>query len=72
MSSVEERLVIFAICFVISVPVSYVLLKNCVDINSRISIDFNKESGNKNTQKIESKNENNKTDITDKTDITEV
>ena len=40
MSSVEERLVIFAICFVISVPVSYVLLKNCVDINSRISIDF--------------------------------
>mgnify|MGYP001369373979 FL=1 len=63
MSSVEERLVIFAICFIISVPVSYVLLKNCVDINSRISIDFNQESGNGNIQKIESKNENNKTDI---------
>ena len=63
MSSVEERLVIFAICFIISVPVSYVLLKNCVDINSRISIDFNQESGNGNTQKIESKNENKKIDI---------
>ncbi len=63
MSSVEERLVIFAICFVISVPVSYVLLKNCVEMNSRISIDFNQESGNGKIQKIESKNENNKTDI---------
>ena len=63
MSSVEERLVIFAICFVISVPVSYVLLKNCVDINSRISIDFYQDNEIRNTQKIESKNENNKTDI---------
>ena len=63
MSSVEERLVIFAICFVISVPVSYVLLKNCVETNSRISIDFNKDNEIRSTQKIESKNENNKTDI---------
>ena len=64
MSSVEERLVIFAICFVISVPVSYVLLKNCVDINSRtIAIEYNTNNEIRNTQKIESKNENNKTDI---------
>ena len=65
MSSVEERLVIFAICFVISVPVSYVLLKNCVDINSRIDISYNKDNEIRNRQKIESKNENNKTDITE-------
>ena len=52
MSSVEERLVIFAICFVISVPVSYVLLKNCVDINSRISIDFYQDNEIINRQKI--------------------
>ena len=64
MSSVEERLVIFAICFVISVPVSYILLKNCVDINSRtIAIEYNTNNEIRNTQKIESKNENNKTDI---------
>tara|TARA_X000000950_G_scaffold113410_1_gene142711 strand:+ start:7024 stop:7227 length:204 start_codon:yes stop_codon:yes gene_type:complete len=64
MSSVEERLVIFAICFVISVPVSYVLLKNCVDINSRtIAIEYNTNNEIRNIQKIESKNENNKTDI---------
>ena len=64
MSSVEERLVIFAICFVISVPISYVLLKNCVDINSRtIAIEYNTNNEIRNIQKIESKNENNKTDI---------
>ena len=64
MSSVEERLVIFAICFVISAPVSYVLLKNCVDINSRtISIEYNTNNEIRNTQKIESENENKKTDI---------
>ena len=64
MSSVEERLVIFAICFIISVPVSYILLKNCVDINSRtIAIEYNTNNEIRNTQKIESKNENNKTDI---------
>ena len=65
MSSVEERLVIFAISFVISIPVSYVLLKNCVDINSRIDISYNKDNEIRNRQKIESKNENNKTDITE-------
>ena len=66
MSSVEERLVIFAICFIISVPVSYILLKNCVDINSRtIAIEYNTNNEIRNTQKIESKNENNKTDITE-------
>ena len=64
MSSVEERLVIFAICFIISVPVSYILLKNCVDINSRtIAIEYNTNNEIRNIQKIESKNENNKTDI---------
>ena len=63
MSSVEERLVIFAISFVISVPVSYVLLKNCLEMNSRIDISYNKDNEIRSTQKIESKNENNKTDI---------
>ena len=65
MSSVEERLVIFAISFVISVPVSYVLLKNCVEMNSRIDISYNKDNEIRNREKIESKNENNKTDITE-------
>ena len=65
MSSVEERLVIFAISFVISVPVSYVLLKNCLEMNSRIDISYNKDNEIRNRQKIESKNENNKTDITE-------
>lgn len=63
MSSVEERLVIFAICFLISVPVSYILLKNCVEMNSRIDIGYNTDNEIRNKQKIESKNENNKTDI---------
>ena len=63
MSSVEERLVIFAICFIISVPVSYILLKNCVAMNSRIDIEYNTNNEIRSTQKIESKNENNKTDI---------
>ena len=65
MSSVEERLVIFAISFVISVPVSYVLLKNCLEMNSRIDISYNKDNEIRNRQKIESENENNKTDITE-------
>ena len=65
MSSVEERLVIFAISFVISVSISYVLLKNCVEMNSRIDISYNKDNEIRNRQKIESKNENNKTDITE-------
>ena len=69
MSSVEERLVIFAISFVISVPVSYVLLKNCLEMNSRIDISYNKDNEIRNRQKIESENENNKNN---KTDITEV
>jgi hypothetical protein len=69
MSSVEERLVIFAISFVISVPVSYVLLKNCLEMNSRIDISYNKDNEIRNRQKIESENENNKYN---KTDITEV
>ena len=63
MSSVEERLVIFAICFIISVPVSYILLKNCVEMNSRIDISYNTDNEIRNKQKIESENENNKTDI---------
>ena len=63
MSSVEERLVIFAICFLISVPVSYILLKNCVEMNSRIDISYNTDNEIRNKQKIESENENNKTDI---------
>jgi hypothetical protein len=58
MSTVEERLVIFAICFLISVPVSYCLLKNCVDINSRIAIGYSQDNEIINRQKIESKNEN--------------
>ena len=69
MTSVEERLVIFAISFVISVPVSYVLLKNCLEMNSRIDISYNKDNEIRNRQKIESENENNKKN---KTDITEV
>lgn len=69
MSSVEERLVIFAISFVISLPVSYVLLKNCLEMNSRIDISYNKDNEIRNRQKIESENENNKNN---KTDITEV
>lgn len=38
MSSVEDRLVIFAICFVISVPISYIFLKNCADIEALTNV----------------------------------
>ena len=58
MSTVEERLVIFAICFLISVPVSYCLLKNFVDVNSRIAIGYSQDNEIINRQKIESENEN--------------
>ncbi len=59
MSTVEERLVIFAICFLISLPVSYFCLKNCVEANSRISnIGYSQDNEIINRQKIESENEN--------------
>lgn len=61
MSTVEERLVIFAICFLISLPVSYFCLKNCVEANSRISnIGYSQTNEIRNIQKIESENENEK------------
>jgi len=63
MSSVEERLVLVAICFLISLPVSYIFLKNCVEINSCIDTSYNKDNKIMDIPKIESKNENNKTDI---------
>ena len=45
------------------VPVSYILLKNCVEMNSRIDISYNTDNEIRNKQKIESENENKKTDI---------
>ena len=35
MSSVEDRLILFAIIFVISLPISFILLKVCVERNSQ-------------------------------------
>ena len=64
MSTVEERLVIFAICFLISVPVSYCLLKNFVDINSRIAIGYSQDNEIINRRKlIKNENENEETKI---------
>ena len=37
MDTVGERLVLFAIGLIISVPISYILLKNCVNMNPRIN-----------------------------------
>ena len=62
MSSVQERLTLFAICFVISLPISYIVLINCVSTQPRIGFNNNNNNNNNNevsnTQKIESKNEN--------------
>ena len=35
MSSIEDRLILFAIFFVISLPISFILLKICVESNSQ-------------------------------------